>query len=262
MPTPCKQRRAATVRLNVGGTLFETTAETLTPEYFDSVISGRIGHAVDGSGAFFIDRDGDLFAILLQWLRTYDRPCQRALSRYGDALLEECNFFGEPALPQIIRGELAPSFYLKPADKAVLQKEEEASQDTTLFEKELLIDVHSAVTNTLDRTQLEQPLLLDKAPRPSLVGDFEAFYSRLNTFSAGVVAELKGIPSLVFAGGAVLAALTAGQSNDIDIFSLATQQMPRQGSARSTPPFSGFTRRERSKGVSWRRGVRAPSLST
>ena len=81
---------------------------------------------MDDSGAFFVDRDGDLFGIILQWLRTYDRPSQRNLSKYGDTLLEECNFYGETTLPQIIRGELAPSFYLKSADRAILNKEEEA----------------------------------------------------------------------------------------------------------------------------------------
>jgi len=71
------------------------------------------------------------------------------------------------------------------------------------------------------------------------VGDFEAFYSRLNTFSAGVVAELKGIPSLVFAGGAVLAALTAGQSNDIDIFLTCD---PADAEARLREVYAAFQR--------------------
>ena len=86
-----KRLRADTIRLNVGGRLFETASETLVKaEYFQPVLTRRIGHAVDDSGAFLIDRDGDLFGIILQWLRTYDRPSQRTLEKYGDALLEEC----------------------------------------------------------------------------------------------------------------------------------------------------------------------------
>ena len=51
-----KQLRASTVRLNVGGRAFETTADTLQlncPYYFEPMLSGRIGMAVDSEGRFF-----------------------------------------------------------------------------------------------------------------------------------------------------------------------------------------------------------------
>ena len=178
----------------------------------------RIGHAVDQTGAYFIDRDGALFAIILQWLRSFDRPSQRILYKHGDALLEECNYYGETTLPQVLRGELAPTFFLRPADRAILRQEEEAALDLKTYAQELLIDVHAVDTAPRDRKELEQPLLLNKAPRVPLMGDLRAFHNRLNKSSCGLLDAVAGIPGLVFAGGAVLAALTGGHSNDIDIF--------------------------------------------
>ena len=234
-----KRLRADTIRLSVGGRVFQTAPETLVKaEYFQPILHGRIGHAVDDSGAFFIDRDGDLFGIILQWLRTYDRPSQRTLERYGDALLEECRFYGEETLPQVIRGDLAPNFYLKAEDRAILEEEDRAREDKDAGAK-LLIDVHAVDTTPRERALLEQPLILDKTPRPQSVVDFRTFYTRLNALSAGVLAELRGIPNLVFAGGAVVAALTNGHASDIDIFLTCD---PKDGEQRLRDIYAGVQR--------------------
>jgi len=46
-----KQRRLGTVKLNVGGHYFETTADTLTMfSFFDSMLSERMPSAVDENG--------------------------------------------------------------------------------------------------------------------------------------------------------------------------------------------------------------------
>jgi hypothetical protein len=62
------------VRLNVGGQLFWTTRETLVGRgrvnYFDTLLSSRFPSLRDDDGAYFIDRDGHLFAPLLSYLRT------------------------------------------------------------------------------------------------------------------------------------------------------------------------------------------------
>jgi len=222
----------------VGGKLFQTTTESLAKaEYFDPVLSGRIGHTVDASGAFFIDRCGGLFAIILQWLRTYDRPSQSVLTKHGDALLEECIYYGVTTLPQVIRGELAPSFYLKAEDRVMLEEEEEARSNRC--SSKLLLDVHAVDVTPRARTLLEQPFVLDRADRPLPVVDFQTFYARLNDFSAGVLAELRGIPNLVFAGGGVLAALTNGRSNDIDIFLTCD---PNDGEKRLRDIYAGIQR--------------------
>ncbi|TVU29245.1 hypothetical protein EJB05_20803, partial [Eragrostis curvula] len=67
------------VRLNVGGRVFETTADTLASAGRDTMLGAMLdaswnagGHddAVDGVAEYFIDRDPACFAVLLDLLRT------------------------------------------------------------------------------------------------------------------------------------------------------------------------------------------------
>jgi hypothetical protein len=60
------------VHLNVGGTRFSTSRITLTQicdSFFSSLLSGRIQSLKDEKGAIFIDRDPDLFRLILNYLR-------------------------------------------------------------------------------------------------------------------------------------------------------------------------------------------------
>ena len=66
---------AEVIRLNVGGRCFDSTSDTLMKaNYFETYMNGYIGHAVDQQGRLFIDRDGDLFSHLLQFMRTTIGP--------------------------------------------------------------------------------------------------------------------------------------------------------------------------------------------
>ena len=61
------------IHLNVGGTKFSTSRQTLTciqDSFFTSLLSGRIPTCRDETGALFIDRDPKLFSIILNFLRT------------------------------------------------------------------------------------------------------------------------------------------------------------------------------------------------
>ncbi|XP_050404253.1 BTB/POZ domain-containing protein KCTD3 isoform X1 [Patella vulgata] len=61
------------IHLNVGGTRFSTSRQTLTwipDSFFTSMLSGRISSLRDETGAIFIDRDPKLFAVILNFLRT------------------------------------------------------------------------------------------------------------------------------------------------------------------------------------------------
>ncbi|KFD46464.1 hypothetical protein M514_12665 [Trichuris suis] len=63
----------AIIKLNVGGTHFTTSRNTLTwiPDtFFTSLLSGRIPTLKDDSGAIFIDRDPKLFHIILNYMRS------------------------------------------------------------------------------------------------------------------------------------------------------------------------------------------------
>lgn len=61
------------ITLNVGGKLFTTTKHTLlsvNDTFFTALFSGRLSTYNDSSGAIFIDRTPELFAIILNFLRT------------------------------------------------------------------------------------------------------------------------------------------------------------------------------------------------
>ncbi|XP_066494701.1 SH3KBP1-binding protein 1 [Tiliqua scincoides] len=85
---------AQLVQLNVGGRRFSTSRQTLTwipDSFFSSLLSGRISTLKDAAGAIFIDRDPDVFAPILNFLRT------RELDARGtdkSVLLHEAQFYG------------------------------------------------------------------------------------------------------------------------------------------------------------------------
>lgn len=61
------------IQLNVGGTRFSTSRQTLIwipDSFFSSLLSGRISTLRDETGAIFIDRDPTAFAPILNFLRT------------------------------------------------------------------------------------------------------------------------------------------------------------------------------------------------
>ncbi|KAF7990909.1 hypothetical protein HCN44_000714 [Aphidius gifuensis] len=63
------------IHLNVGGTRFSTSRQTLTwipDSFFTALLSNRIASRQDETGALFIDRDPKLFSIILNYLRTRD----------------------------------------------------------------------------------------------------------------------------------------------------------------------------------------------
>lgn len=60
------------INLNVGGQRFSTSRQTLTQvqdTFFTGLLSGRIQTSRDEQGAIFIDRDPDLFRLILSYLR-------------------------------------------------------------------------------------------------------------------------------------------------------------------------------------------------
>nr|XP_054758380.1 BTB/POZ domain-containing protein KCTD3-like [Lytechinus pictus] len=82
------------IKLNVGGTRFSTSRQTLTwipDSFFSSLLSGRISSVKDETGAIFIDRDPSFFVPILNYLRT------KELNIKGfdiQALKHEAEFYG------------------------------------------------------------------------------------------------------------------------------------------------------------------------
>jgi BTB/POZ domain-containing adapter for CUL3-mediated RhoA degradation protein len=63
---------AEIIKLNIGGHMFVTTSQTLLGKgqnYFTTLLDNRFAPLKDGE-AYFIDRDGQYFTPLLEYLRT------------------------------------------------------------------------------------------------------------------------------------------------------------------------------------------------
>ncbi len=119
-PTMADSACSPIVHLNVGGVRFTTSRQTLlstavagtsvsaanasassgmavNETFFTALLSGRISSQVDETGAIFIDRDPDLFRIILNYLRA------RNLSLSGTGvsvkqLLHEAEYYGIASL--------------------------------------------------------------------------------------------------------------------------------------------------------------------
>lgn len=82
------------IKLNIGGRQYSTTRTTLTSEsdsMLAAMFSGRHSIHQDEDGCVFIDRDGDLFAHVLNWLRSRVIPPLDNVAKAG--LLAEAQYY-------------------------------------------------------------------------------------------------------------------------------------------------------------------------
>lgn len=81
------------VKLNIGGTHYETTRSTLArSRYFEALLSGRYADPASAEGGrVFVDRDGALFAPILAFLR--GSRCLRLGALDRGEVLEEARFY-------------------------------------------------------------------------------------------------------------------------------------------------------------------------
>lgn len=107
------------VTLSVGGTEYQTTLSTLTknPEsMLAAMFSGRHGLSKDAKGRHFIDRDGELFRFVLNFLRDSTLIVPSDNTVLLGELLKEAEYFQLHALAQQVktmREEAALSFTYK-----------------------------------------------------------------------------------------------------------------------------------------------------
>ncbi|XP_069495914.1 potassium channel regulatory protein [Ambystoma mexicanum] len=103
------------VTLNVGGQQFSTLPSTLR-RVPDSRLARMVDGVADGElkplggGHFFLDRDGGLFALVLDYLRNGEQLCLPSGFRDYQRLQREAEFYGLPALADL----LAPEGRLRP----------------------------------------------------------------------------------------------------------------------------------------------------
>eukprot|EP01114_Cavostelium_apophysatum_P024179 TRINITY_DN9393_c0_g1_i1.p1 TRINITY_DN9393_c0_g1~~TRINITY_DN9393_c0_g1_i1.p1 ORF type:complete len:306 (-),score=51.70 TRINITY_DN9393_c0_g1_i1:121-972(-) len=85
------------IGLNIGGSVFQTTQQTLTSfgeNYFSVLVGGTIPSQLDKNGNYFIDRDGQYFTVLLEYLRTGDLVIPNGMKK--SSVLREAEFYSIP----------------------------------------------------------------------------------------------------------------------------------------------------------------------
>jgi len=73
LPGKILPKQTEIVKLNIGGTKFTTSKTTLInmgDNFFSRLVQGTISSYVDEEGYYFVDRNGDLFGPILDFLRT------------------------------------------------------------------------------------------------------------------------------------------------------------------------------------------------
>jgi len=210
-------KMASLIHLNIGGIAYDTTKSTLCgSEYFATLLEGPFTVDLDENGRIFADRDGDLFGILLNSMRTGQRPSQADIDLKKHELLAECEFFGIDWLSCVIRGLVVPR-HLAPLDRRIREDEIHAKMHGHGSE---LLDVFATDMGQISPTSLQLPILLrDVAPQPVLCPSLQIFRDRLDNFTGNLLSALEHIgQGLVIAGGAATAALCGTKASDVDIF--------------------------------------------
>ena len=94
------------VKLNVGGKRYEVAQETL--EAFGYLHAKFLNEQHKADDELFVDRDPLYFQILLQAIRTFQRPQQKDIDAHKQHLLAECAFYCvSDWLPETILGKIS-----------------------------------------------------------------------------------------------------------------------------------------------------------
>ena len=96
---------AEVVELNIGGQVFETAKQTITSSvsadsFLSQIVQGVIAPPKDRSGRIFLDRDGELFREILNFLRSPQKlpPVPRDAAA-SELLVNEASFYGVRFFP-------------------------------------------------------------------------------------------------------------------------------------------------------------------
>lgn len=97
------------VELNVGGKFFETTVKTLTRtpnNLLEMMFTGRSPISKDANGRYFIDRDGEMFVHILNFLRTRTLTLKDDFQGY-DPLIQEAEYYQLGDLRRLLQSHAA-----------------------------------------------------------------------------------------------------------------------------------------------------------
>lgn len=93
------------VKLRVGEHVYHTSTATLAKDpgsMLAAMFSGKFALTKDEEGCYFIDRDGELFSHILEYLRSSAVPADLSVD-LSTRLLREAEFYGIQALSQVLR---------------------------------------------------------------------------------------------------------------------------------------------------------------
>ncbi|CAF0739891.1 unnamed protein product [Didymodactylos carnosus] len=135
------------VLLDVGGKEFATTVDTLTSEkntFFTAMFSGQWELERDERGRIFIDRNGDLFAEILEYMRN---PRKYVVSdeRLRQRLINEAEFYQLRTLLEILT---------EPERKAEEERQKDKFEGTTLLNGEQQMKLNEFYGKNDQRWQL------------------------------------------------------------------------------------------------------------
>lgn len=121
------------VQLNVGGTLYTTSLETLT-KYPDSLLAKMCNGSMASELEYFIDRDGLMFRHILNFIRNSKLLLPE---NFGDEelLLEEAHFFGiaRKTWDEFLNGIVVNLFFHNSNDSAAGAHDKRSGRSKTTF---------------------------------------------------------------------------------------------------------------------------------
>mmetsp|Transcript_18286 Transcript_18286/g.42979 ORF Transcript_18286/g.42979 Transcript_18286/m.42979 type:complete len:263 (+) Transcript_18286:132-920(+) len=103
--------------LNVGGNRFETTTATLrahSPTFFSALVSENFRSSLDSQGVYFIDRDGEAFKPLLQFMRNGNLIIPPTVSTAE--VMAEAQFYGLQAAVDLLSAPILAQPKLRTAE--------------------------------------------------------------------------------------------------------------------------------------------------
>eukprot|EP01130_Rhizamoeba_saxonica_P005588 TRINITY_DN2229_c0_g1_i4.p1 TRINITY_DN2229_c0_g1~~TRINITY_DN2229_c0_g1_i4.p1 ORF type:complete len:308 (-),score=59.17 TRINITY_DN2229_c0_g1_i4:38-961(-) len=128
------------VKLNIGGKKYTTTMQTLMNHpnsMFSVMFSGRHSLQPDDKGYYFIDRDGEYFGYILNYLREGDIEIHK--SHIAKRLLREADFYGLTDLIDLLQDSISEKY-------TTTWSNSRRGSDTTLFDGNLKVTT-SAMNN-------------------------------------------------------------------------------------------------------------------
>ena len=193
--------------------MLHTSRDTLAGSGFFASLLDFDGLDADADGNVFIDRNGKLFSVLLECLRTSRRPHPRTISLWKTQLLDECRFFAMDEVAARIMGHTVDAD-LSPYCRIIKHEEKSGAGS--------LVNLFEAPLKRKDVAELQLPPLLMSTARAcvpenhTFSGNLEECKEALNVLLGGMLPAFEQDPivagCVVVAGGAVVSALTGCSS--------------------------------------------------